>query len=68
MDILELYLDTKEANDSVTAKASEKPLKSTDDQFTADLDVLMDEFNDAKDNASRKEALLAMLKLTGRKI
>lgn len=66
MDILDYLLDADEADVAVTAKSSDKYLPAP--EAVDELDLLMEEFSapDA-DTSSKRDALMAMLRLTGRK-
>jgi hypothetical protein len=63
MDVLELFLDDDDGI-AITAKPSEQPKLAPHDD--AAFELLMDEFKSAPDPQAQKDALMALLKLTGR--
>lgn len=68
MDVLDFFLDGGDSPEvAVTAQpAADKPLLPAPAAID-ELDLLMEEFSTASDTSAKKDALMAMLALTGRK-
>jgi hypothetical protein len=60
MSVLELYFDEDPDSADVEVEVTAKPAERATDR---ELDLLLEDFNTASDNESRKAALYAMLRI-----